>query len=76
MYKLILNTIYYLFFQYMDKLDITEVVQFEGLNPLIAKRWSPRTFENKEIEPEKIKILFEAARWAPSSYKKSNRGIL
>lgn len=34
---------------------------------LFNKRWSPRAFANKLIEPEKIDALFEAARWAPSS---------
>ncbi|MFU8843174.1 MAG: nitroreductase family protein [Bacteroidales bacterium] len=33
----------------------------------IINRWSPRAFSNKEIESEKIELLFEAARWAPSS---------
>ena len=38
-------------------------------NPLnaIITRWSPRAFSVREIEPEKIELLFEAARWAPSS---------
>src|SRR6476646_1430692 len=34
---------------------------------LIARRWSPRAFEERPLEPEKFKSLFEAARWAPSS---------
>jgi nitroreductase len=34
---------------------------------LIARRWSPRAFEDRPVEPEKLKSLFEAARWAPSS---------
>jgi nitroreductase len=34
---------------------------------LIARRWSPRAFEERPIESEKLKSLFEAARWAPSS---------
>lgn len=34
---------------------------------LIARRWSPRAFEERPVEPEKLKSLFEAARWAPSS---------
>ena len=35
---------------------------------VIARRWSPRAFSSRPIEPEKIKRLFEAARWAASSY--------
>jgi len=34
---------------------------------IIKKRRSRRAFANKLIENEKIKSLFEAARWAPSS---------
>jgi nitroreductase len=34
---------------------------------LIKLRRSRRAFSNRPIEPEKIKSLFEAARWAPSS---------
>jgi nitroreductase len=37
------------------------------IEDLIARRWSPRAFEERAIEPEKLKCLFEAARWAPSS---------
>jgi nitroreductase len=34
---------------------------------LIARRWSPRAFQERPIEQDKIRSLFEAARWAPSS---------
>ena len=34
---------------------------------LIKSRRSHRAFSSRAIEPEKIKSLFEAARWAPSS---------
>ena len=34
---------------------------------LIGGRWSPRAFDERAIEPEKVQSLFEAARWAPSS---------
>ena len=29
--------------------------------------WSPRAFADRSIEPEKVRGLLEAARWAPSS---------
>jgi nitroreductase len=38
-----------------------------SIEPVIARRWSPRAFEERPVEPEKLKSLFEAARWAPSS---------
>ncbi len=38
------------------------------IHPNLNKRWSPRAFENKTVEPEKIQCLFEAARWTPSAF--------
>ena len=37
------------------------------IHELIANRWSPRAFSEKEIAPGDLRSLFEAARWAPSS---------
>jgi nitroreductase len=37
------------------------------VHDLIKSRRSRRAFSSRAIEPEKIKSLFEAARWAPSS---------
>lgn len=34
---------------------------------LLQKRWSPRSFTGEPVDDEKIRLLFEAARWAPSS---------
>lgn len=34
---------------------------------LLAERWSPRMFANQDISRGELKILLEAARWAPSS---------
>jgi nitroreductase len=39
-----------------------------GLHPLIASRWSPRAFTNQPVDPATLRTLFEAARWAFSSY--------
>ncbi|MGH9676478.1 MAG: nitroreductase family protein, partial [Candidatus Acidiferrum sp.] len=38
------------------------------VHELIRDRWSPRAFADKEVAPEVLRSLFEAARWAPSSY--------
>jgi nitroreductase len=38
------------------------------INPLILNRWSPRSMTGEDIANEEIMSLFEAARWAPSSY--------
>jgi nitroreductase len=34
---------------------------------LLARRWSTRAYTAQSIEPEILRRLFEAARWAPSS---------
>jgi nitroreductase len=38
------------------------------IHDLIRERWSPRAFSSRHIEKEKLRSLFEAARWAASSY--------
>lgn len=38
------------------------------VNPIFLERWSPRAFSSKSIEDEKMHIIFEAARWAPSCF--------
>ena len=38
------------------------------INPLILKRWSPRAMSGESITKNDLMTLFEAARWAPSSY--------
>ncbi|UZF91839.1 nitroreductase family protein [Bosea sp. NBC_00550] len=38
------------------------------IDPLFLERWSPRAFTNEIISEAELKALFEAARWAPSSY--------
>lgn len=38
------------------------------INPLILNRWSPRSMTGDPISEEDLMSLFEAARWAPSSY--------
>ena len=38
------------------------------INPLILNRWSRRSMTREELDEETIMSLFEAARWAPSSY--------
>ena len=37
------------------------------IHELIQKRWSPRAFEAKAVEQEKLETMFEAASWAASS---------
>ena len=38
------------------------------VHELIAKRWSPYSFDDRPVPVADLQSLFEAARWAPSSY--------
>jgi nitroreductase len=40
----------------------------EEVLPVIRSRWSPRSFSNREVTAADLRKLFEAARWAPSSF--------
>jgi nitroreductase len=42
--------------------------EVEGVLPLFHTRWSPRAFTDREVSPEDLSRVFEAARWAASSY--------
>ena len=37
------------------------------IHELLARRWSPRAFDERPVDSDLLRILFEAARWAPSS---------
>ena len=37
------------------------------IHDLLRQRWSPRAFDERLVEGDKLLSLFEAARWAPSS---------
>ena len=38
------------------------------IEPLLLQRWSPRSFTGESITHAELMSIFEAARWAPSSY--------
>src|SRR2546429_3358558 len=38
------------------------------IHELLRNRWSPRAFADQAIPQEVLRSLFEAARWAPSSF--------
>lgn len=38
------------------------------VEPLFLERWSPRAFTSEEIPQAELNSIFEAARWAPSSF--------
>ncbi|MBI3329879.1 MAG: nitroreductase family protein [Nitrospinae bacterium] len=37
------------------------------IEELLKRRWSPRAFSDRPVEPEKLLSLWEAARWAAST---------
>ncbi len=37
------------------------------LHPLLAQRWSPRSFLHTPVTDDELRSLLEAARWAPSA---------
>ncbi len=39
-----------------------------SIHELIAKRWSPYAFSDRSVAESDLRAIFEAARWAPSSY--------
>ena len=38
------------------------------IEEILKRRWSPRAFSDRIVEREKLQSLFEAARWAASSF--------
>jgi nitroreductase len=38
-----------------------------NLHPILRNRWSPRAFSSESVDEQTLELLFEAARWAPSS---------
>jgi len=38
------------------------------ISPIFLERWSPRAFTGEAISETELRTMFEAARWAPSSY--------
>lgn len=55
-------------------LTATEVNQLkqapagDKILPVVLHRWSPRSFADRDVSPEDLRTVFEAARWAASSY--------
>jgi nitroreductase len=40
----------------------------EGVLPIFHQRWSPRSYSDREVSPADLAKVFEAARWAASSF--------
>src|SRR5215831_2185585 len=39
-----------------------------SIQDLISKRWSPYAYSDRQVSEQDLRALFEAARWAASSY--------
>lgn len=48
----------------MDRIADTD----HPVHDLIARRWSPRSFADRPVDPGDLRSLLEAARWAASSF--------
>jgi len=50
-----------------DEVKINRKANYD-IHPLILNRWSPRSMTGEKLTNQELMPLFEAARWAPSSY--------
>ena len=46
------------------------------IHELLRHRWSPRAFADAQVMPDQLRTLFEAARWAPSSFNEQPWGFI
>jgi nitroreductase len=49
-------------------MDIKKAATDHPILQLLAERWSPYSFEDRPVSESDLRSLFEAARWAASSY--------
>jgi nitroreductase len=55
----------------LSALEVNQLKQapaVDGVLPAMLSRWSPRSFADRDVSPADLKKVFEAARWAASSY--------
>lgn len=52
----------------MNEIELIKKPQLDYIiHPLLSSRWSPRAFNPRPLEPEKLQRIFEAARWSASA---------
>lgn len=51
-----------------DLEELKQAPEELGIHEIIAKRWSPRAFADKELGKHDLRTIFNAAAWAASSY--------
>lgn len=47
---------------------IKQAIPAPGVLPIIHQRWSARAFADRDVSADDLTRVFEAARWAPSSF--------
>jgi nitroreductase len=48
--------------------ELKQASTAEEVLAVVRKRWSPRAFADREVSQADLRKIFEAARWAPSSF--------
>ena len=48
--------------------ELKHAPKVEGVLPIFHARWSPRSFSDRAVSSADLHKVFEAARWAASSY--------
>jgi nitroreductase len=61
-------TALYCQFPARSKKRIDRTPEYADIDALFIERWSPRAMSGEAISDNELMPLFEAARWAPSSY--------
>ena len=54
----------------LSALEVDQLKQapaVDGVLPAVHARWSPRSFADRDVSPDDLMKVFEAARWAASS---------
>jgi nitroreductase len=49
-------------------MSITQATTDHPIHELLSRRWSPYAFADRDVSTDELCAVFEAARWAPSSY--------
>lgn len=47
---------------------VTPTPPLPQVHELIQNRWSPRAFSDRQVSRENLRVIFDAAHWAASSY--------
>ena len=48
--------------------QLKQAPAIDGVLPVVLARWSPRSFADRDVSTADLRRVFEAARWAASSY--------